>query len=110
MVARDCVVPVSSLLTVTDAPTAGFTYAGPYCQTGGVPLPTLDAGATSGTYTATPSGLTLNGATGAITLVTSTPGTYTVTNTVAAAGGCAASGFQGSCRKDPVCHQHHPAA
>src|SRR6185369_7163499 len=43
---------------------------------------------TGGTYSASPAGLTINATTGAITPSTSTPGTYTVTYTVAASGGC----------------------
>ena len=42
---------------------------------------------TGGTYSALP-GLTLNNTTGAIIPGTSTPGTYTVTYTIAASGGC----------------------
>src|SRR6185295_11311053 len=41
-----------------------------------------------GAYSASPAGLTINATTGAITPSTSTPGTYTVTYTVAASGGC----------------------
>lgn len=47
--------------------------------------PTLATGATAGAFTST-AGLTLNAATGIITPGTSTPGTYTITNTVAGAG------------------------
>src|SRR5678810_816867 len=39
-------------------------------------------------YSASPAGLTINATSGAITPSTSTPGTYTVTYTVAASGGC----------------------
>ena len=51
---------------------------------------TLATGATAGTFSST-AGLTINATTGAVDLATSTPGTYTVTNAVAAAGGCAAA-------------------
>ena len=78
-------------VTITAAPLATFSYAGsPYCKSSPTnPTVTLGAGATAGTFTATPAGLTLNATTGAITLSSSTAGTYTVTNTVAASGGCA---------------------
>ena len=46
-------------------------------------------GTAGGTYSST-AGLTINAATGAITPSTSTAGTYTVTYTMAAGGGCAA--------------------
>ncbi|GAC1601893.1 MAG: hypothetical protein NVS3B25_30020 [Hymenobacter sp.] len=87
--------PVSSTVnvTVTAAPTAGFSYAsGTRCAgTTGSLAPTLAAGAAAGTYSATPAGLSLNASTGTIDLSQSQAGTYTVTNTVAAANGCAAT-------------------
>jgi hypothetical protein len=81
----------TATVTITTAPTATFSYANAsYCSgDGATPTPTLAAGATSGTFSST-SGLNINASTGAINLVTSTPGTYTVTNTVAASGTCAA--------------------
>ena len=75
-------------ITVTAAPSATISYAGtPYCSNAGTATVT-QTGTTGGTYSST-AGLTLNATTGAVTLGTSTPGTYTVTYTVAAAGGCA---------------------
>ena len=77
-------------VTITAPPTAGFGYGAPtYCTNGTNPSPALASGATAGTFS-TAAGLTLNASTGAITLSSSAPGTYTVTNTVAASGGCAA--------------------
>ncbi|UOQ74012.1 beta strand repeat-containing protein [Hymenobacter cellulosilyticus] len=80
-------------VTITSAPLATFSYANPtYCVSGSTnPVPVFASGATAGTFSATPGGLTLNAATGAVTLSSSTPGTYTVTNTVTASGSCAAS-------------------
>ncbi|MBK8520206.1 MAG: hypothetical protein IPL54_04760 [Chitinophagaceae bacterium] len=40
------------------------------------------------TYSATPAGLSINATSGDINVTTSTPGTYTVTYTLAAGGGC----------------------
>ncbi|GAB2723962.1 hypothetical protein GCM10011495_03810 [Hymenobacter frigidus] len=79
-------------ITITAAPTADFSYVGgSRCAgTAGTLTPTAATGATTGTYSASPAGLSLNASTGAIDLVQSQPGTYTVTNTVAAANGCAA--------------------
>ena len=78
-------------ITINTPPTATFSYApSTYCTSStGTATPTLGAGATAGTFTA-PAGLTINASTGAITPSTSTPGSYTVTNTVPASGGCAA--------------------
>ncbi|PJJ58591.1 beta strand repeat-containing protein, partial [Hymenobacter chitinivorans] len=80
-------------VTITSAPLATFSYSGAiYCVAGATnPTPVFGSGASAGTFSATPGGLTLDPATGVITLSSSTPGTYTVTNTVAASGSCAAS-------------------
>ncbi|MBK8520914.1 MAG: hypothetical protein IPL54_08555 [Chitinophagaceae bacterium] len=74
-------------ITVTTAPAATISYAGsPYCSNAGTATVT-QTGTAGGTYSST-AGLTLNPATGDVTLATSTPGTYTVTYTIPAAGGC----------------------
>ena len=79
--------------TIRAAPTAGFSYAaGTYCAgTAGTLAPALTTDATAGTFAASPAGLSLNPATGVVDVRQSQPGTYTVTNTVAAANGCAAT-------------------
>jgi gliding motility-associated-like protein len=80
----------STIITITDAPTAGFSYnIAQTCQDATNPILTMNPGATVGVFSSTPAGLTLNINNGDITLSTSTPGIYTVYNTVAAAGGCA---------------------
>ena len=79
-------------VTITLAPTATFSYAGPYCTSGTDPFPTFSGGATAGTFSATPAGLVfVNVNTGQIDVSASTPGTYTVTNSIVASGGCAAA-------------------
>ena len=81
--------PSSSTATVTiSAPaSAAFSYASSsLCATGSA-APSLATGASAGTFSST-SGLSLNTSTGAINLDASTPGTYTVTNTVSSAGAC----------------------
>ncbi|MBL0126792.1 MAG: hypothetical protein IPP83_04905 [Flavobacteriales bacterium] len=78
-------VPVS----VSTAPSATISYAGsPFC-TSASPVNVTRTGTANGTFTASPSGLSINSSSGAITPGSSTAGTYTVTYTVAAAGGCA---------------------
>jgi hypothetical protein len=78
----------AAIVTVTDAPTATFSYAGsPFCATSGIGAVTF-SGTTGGTFTASPSGLNLDPLTGTITPVGSTPGTYTITYTIPASGGC----------------------
>jgi hypothetical protein len=88
--ANGCAVyTTTTTITITAPPTATISYAGsPYCQNAGVANVT-QTGSTGGVYSST-AGLIINTSTGAVTLGTSTPGTYTVTYTVAAAGGCAA--------------------
>ncbi|GAA4358894.1 hypothetical protein GCM10023185_24940 [Hymenobacter saemangeumensis] len=86
--------PSSSSVTVsvTAPAVATFSYAAPiYCPSGTNPAPVLGSGATAGTFTSSPMGLSLNASTGVITLSQSQPGTYTVTNSLAAAGGCPAA-------------------
>ena len=76
-------------VTITAAPVASFSYASAaYCVSGTNPTAVVPATSTAGMFSST-TGLTINATTGAITLASSTSGTYTVTNTVAASGGCA---------------------
>jgi pectin methylesterase-like acyl-CoA thioesterase len=78
-------------VTVTAAPTATFSYANAaYCATNNVVTPTMATGSTTGTYSST-TGLSIDPTTGAVNLGSSTPGTYVVTNTLAASGACAAT-------------------
>jgi uncharacterized delta-60 repeat protein len=73
------------------SPSAGtISYAGsPYCQAGAAYA--TRTGSTGGTYSANPAGLNLNATTGSVNLALSQPGTYTVTYTVSASGGCSAT-------------------
>ncbi|SET81690.1 T9SS type A sorting domain-containing protein [Hymenobacter actinosclerus] len=89
-VAGTCPSSATFSVTITAPAMAGFSYAAAsFCTSNtGTATPTLASGATAGTYSST-AGLSLDAATGAITPGTSTPGTYVVTNTVAASGACA---------------------
>lgn len=79
----------TTTITITPVPSATIRYAGsPYCNTGIATV--ARTGNAGGTYSAVPAGLSINASTGAIDLAASTPGTYTVTYSVVAAGGCAA--------------------
>ena len=69
---------------------ATFNYAAsPYCQNASNPLPIFGTGAVAGTFSSSSPSLIVNAASGEVNLVNSTPGNYTVTNTIAAANGCA---------------------
>ena len=78
-------------VTITPIPTATISYAGnPFCITVSTPQPVTLNGTgtyTGGTFSST-TGLTLNTVSGAITPSTSTAGTYIVTYTIPASGGC----------------------
>ena len=77
----------TATVTISGSQSAAFSYSGsPYCTSvTASQAPVLATGSSAGTFTST-TGLTLNATTGAITPSTSTAGTYTVTNTVAANG------------------------
>ncbi|MBS1615367.1 MAG: DUF2341 domain-containing protein, partial [Bacteroidetes bacterium] len=78
----------AAVITVNAAPSASISYSGsPYCSNAGTASVTR-TGTSGGTYSAA-AGLSINTSTGAINLSASTAGSYTVTYTVAAAGGCA---------------------
>ena len=77
-------------VVISGAPDATFTYAQPsYCTNGTNPSPVYGAGASAGAFSST-AGLVINASTGAIDLASSTAGTYTVTNAIAANGSCPA--------------------
>jgi hypothetical protein len=81
----------TATVTITAAPIASISYAGsPFCQTITTGQSVTQTGTTGGVYSSSPSGLSISSSTGAITPSTSTVGTYTVSYTIAASGGCAA--------------------
>ena len=81
-------VSTTTNVIVTIPPTATITYTGsPYCS-GTTNASVVLTGATGGTFTAT-TGLLINSTTGAVDL-SSPAGSYIVTYTIAAAGGCSA--------------------
>jgi hypothetical protein len=81
----------TTTVNINSAPSATFTYANAaYCSNGTNPTPTFGSGASAGLFSST-TGLSINATTGTIDLATSTAGTYTVTNTIAASGGCASA-------------------
>ncbi|TDU34338.1 immunoglobulin I-set domain protein [Gelidibacter sediminis] len=83
----------NATLTVTPKPTATISYAGPFCSNATVqPVQLTGTHAyTGGEYSYsgdTGATLSLNVSTGEIVPSASTPGTYTVTYTIPASGGC----------------------
>jgi gliding motility-associated-like protein len=87
-----CTYSSSSKITITNSPNASFSFAGPYCPQQLTALPDFPALASAGTFSsANPALVFKNSSTGEIDLKKSTPGTYTVVNNIAAAGGCMAA-------------------
>ena len=86
-----CPGSASATVTITRPSSAAFSYSSPsgYCAGAGTATISLASGSSAGTFTST-AGLVLSTGTGAINLTSSTPGTYTVTNTVGTIGACAA--------------------
>ena len=79
----------SFVVTVTPKPVATFGYAStPYCSTESNPFPTFIGGGNAGIFSSTSGLVFVDTSTGQVDLAASTAGTYTVTNTIAAAGGC----------------------
>jgi hypothetical protein len=79
----------TALLTLTLAPVATFSYLGtPYCPNAANPSPTYSGGGSAGTFSSTTGLEFISTATGQVNISASTPGSYTVTNTKAATGGC----------------------
>jgi hypothetical protein len=78
-------------IVISGAPDATFTYAqSSYCASATNPSPVFGAGASAGTFSST-TGLIINPTTGVIDLASSSSGTYTVTNSIAASGSCPAA-------------------
>ncbi|MGK2861860.1 MAG: Ig-like domain repeat protein, partial [Chitinophagaceae bacterium] len=79
----------TTTVTITALPVATFSYPGtPYCQNASNPNPVFSGGGIAGNFSSSAGLVFINSSTGRINLLASTPGTYTVTNTIAAAGGC----------------------
>ena len=79
----------SVVITITSPQVASFEYSGsPYCSNDSNPTPNFLGGGVAGTFSSTAGLVFVDTATGEIDISASTPGTYTVTNTIVAAGGC----------------------
>lgn len=80
------------VISIVTVPVATFSYAGPYCQNATPdPTPTFPVGASAGVFSSSAGLVFLNTATGEVDLSASIPNAYTVTNTIAAGGGCPAA-------------------
>ncbi|MDI6046470.1 LamG-like jellyroll fold domain-containing protein [Flavobacterium yafengii] len=94
---------VTTSVTINPLPVATFNYGSTtFCKSAANPLLTFTGGGVAGIFSSTPAGLSINSSTGAINLATSTAGTYTVVNTIAASGGCIAVTHSQSLTIHPV--------
>ncbi|MFD2873808.1 PKD-like domain-containing protein [Mucilaginibacter ximonensis] len=84
-----CVISTQKIYIVI-VPDATFTYsATSFCQNGTNPAPIFTPVSTAGSFTSSPAGLVfISTKSGVINLKNSAANTYTVTNTIGAAGGC----------------------
>jgi hypothetical protein len=83
-----CPGTASQTITLTDAPDATFTYAQTsFCSNASNPNPVFTTGS-AGTFSSTTGLVFVNANTGQINLAASTPGSYTVTNTIPGSGSC----------------------
>lgn len=87
-----CPNSMSTNITVTDAPSSAFTFSNlSYCQNSlPNPLPIFSSGSSGGVFSST-AGLVIDSISGQVNLSASMPGTYLVTNFIAASGSCAVS-------------------
>lgn len=91
--AGTCSSTSSITMTITAAPSASFTYSDTlFCKGTTNPVPAFSLGTSAGTFSSSPPGLNFtNVNTGVIDLLSCTAGTYVITNTIPASGGCAAA-------------------
>lgn len=83
------IITASSQIVITALPVAAFSYTtNPYCSSESNPTPTFSAGGVAGTFSSSAGLVFMNASTGQVDLTASTPGSYTVTNTISASGGC----------------------
>ena len=79
---------ITTDVTIVAAPSATISYSGsPFCNTAGTTAAVTVTGTAGGTFSST-TGLAINATTGLVDLGASTPGTYTVTYTIAASAPC----------------------
>ncbi|NDC93662.1 MAG: adhesin, partial [Flavobacteriales bacterium] len=84
-------VSTTTTVTITTSAAATISYTGsPWCKTITTSRTVTRIGTSGGTYSALPSGLMISSMSGSIIPSSSAAGTYTVSYTLAATGGCAA--------------------
>jgi gliding motility-associated-like protein len=87
--AGPCPTSTNTSVTITNAPDATFSYNSPICSSSGNILPNFPSGSSAGVFSSTLGLVFANTSTGEVNVSGSTAGTYTVTNIIVAADGCA---------------------
>lgn len=101
-VSGQCLSSSDFVMSIVNAPATDFTF-GAYCKNTSNPFPTFINGGSAGVFTVTPAGLSfVSTNTGEVDLTASSPGTYNVTNTIAAAGGCPATTYTNTITINPI--------
>jgi len=76
-------------ITINEIPKATFSFSTPVCKSASNPSPVMAIGATKGTFSSdSPNLKFVSASIGQVDLSNSDAGTYTITNTISAAGGC----------------------
>ncbi len=89
-----CPKTATQQIVITDGNKADFKYTkATYRKCDANPAPVFIRNGKSGSFSAQPSGLSITATTGVVNIANSQPRTYTVTNSVAAQGGCIAVAF-----------------
>jgi gliding motility-associated-like protein len=98
-----CNVPATANITIGTTSNATFSYNGPFCQGGTDPLPIFPLTGSAGMFSASPAGLVfINTSTGEIDLSLSTPGNYTITNTISPGPTCSGNFATSSITINPM--------
>jgi len=80
------------VVIISAAPVSTYNYSGsPFCSTSSNPLPTFSGGGVAGVFSSSAGLVFVNSNTGEINLAASTPGLYTVVNTISPTGACPVS-------------------
>ena len=80
------------VVVISTTPVSTFNYSGsPFCSTASNPIPTYSGGGVAGIFSSSTGLVFVNSNTGEIDLAASTPGTYSIVNTISPTGGCPVS-------------------
>lgn len=87
-----CPATATQSITITTIPDATFSYSqAAFCSAASNPSPVFLPGSSAGVFSSTAGLSFVSPSSGVVNLSTSSAGTYTVTNTIAAAGSCPAA-------------------